>query len=72
MNPVVHFELPYENAERISKFYGIVFGWKLTNLDEEYRNYVLITTTEKGAKPGMPAGAINSGFFPVKSDCPEQ
>jgi len=35
MNPVVHFELPYENAERISKFYQSVFGWKLTNLGED-------------------------------------
>jgi uncharacterized protein len=72
MNPVVHFELPYENAERISKFYGIVFGWKLTNLGEESGNYILATSTETDAKPGMPAGAINGGFYPVKQDWPQQ
>lgn len=72
MNPVVHFELPYENAERISKFYGIVFGWKLTNLGEESGNYILATSTETDAKPGMPAGAINGGFYPFKQDWPQQ
>ena len=72
MNPVVHFELPYENVERISKFYETVFGWKFTNLVEESGNYVLATTTETDAKPGMPAGAINGGFYPIKPDWPEQ
>ena len=28
MNPVVHFELPYENAERASAFYRAAFGWQ--------------------------------------------
>jgi predicted enzyme related to lactoylglutathione lyase len=72
MNPVVHFEIPYENAERISKFYGIVFGWNLTNLGEGSGNYILATSTETDAKPGMPAGAINGGFYPVKQDWPQQ
>lgn len=72
MNPVVHFELPYENAERISIFYQTVFGWKLTNLGEESGNYIIATTTETDAKPGFPAGAINGGFYPVKPGWPEQ
>ncbi len=72
MNPVVHFELPYENRERIALFYQAVFGWKLTHLGEDSGNYVLVTTAEVDAKPGMPAGAINGGFFPVKSDWPAQ
>jgi hypothetical protein len=72
MNPVVHFELPYENAERISKFYKSVFGWKLTKLGEDSGNYILATTTDKDAKPGFPAGAINGGFFPTKLDWPAQ
>lgn len=72
MNPVVHFELPYKNAERISEFYKTVFGWKLNKLGEEHGNYILAVTTDTDAKPGMPAGAINGGFFPVKPDWPEQ
>ncbi|MCB9000252.1 MAG: VOC family protein [Bacteroidales bacterium] len=72
MNAVVHFELPYEIAERISKFYRDVFGWKLTQLGEDMGNYILATTAESDAKPGFPAGAINGGFFPVKADWPAQ
>ncbi len=29
MNPVVHFEIPYENRERMAKFYESAFAWKL-------------------------------------------
>ena len=71
MNPVVHFELPYENVERIAKFNKAVFGLKLTSLGEESGNCVL-ATTKKDAKPGMLAGAINGRFFFVKPDWPEQ
>ncbi len=72
MNPVVHFELPYTNAERISKFYSNVFGWKLTYLGENSGSYILATTAVADAKPGQPAGAINGGFYPVKPDWPAQ
>jgi len=36
MNPVVHFELPYENAERASAFYRAAFGWQ-THLEKSMR-----------------------------------
>jgi uncharacterized protein len=63
MNPVVHFELPYKNAERISEFYKAVFGWELTNLGEESGNYILATTAESDAKPGMPAFYVFAGNY---------
>jgi uncharacterized protein len=72
MNPVVHFEMPYEDRDRIAKFYESVFGWKMQMLGEEMGNYVLATTAESDAKPGSPAGAINGGFFPKKPDWPAQ
>ena len=28
MNPVVHFEMPYEDRERLVKFYTQAFGWQ--------------------------------------------
>ena len=28
MNPVVHFEMPFEDKKRMSDFYSNVFGWK--------------------------------------------
>ena len=27
MDSVVHFEMPYENAERVARFYRTAFGW---------------------------------------------
>lgn len=72
MNPVVHFELPYDNRERIARFYQSAFGWQLQMLGEEMGNYVLATTATSDAKPGAPAGAINGGFFPQKPDWPAQ
>jgi uncharacterized protein len=72
MNPVVHFEIPYENRERIAKFYESAFAWKLEMLGEEMGNYVLATTAIADAKKGSSAGAINGGFFPKKPDWPAQ
>ena len=37
MNPVVHFEMPYENRERMAKFYGSAFGWQTQMLGEGNR-----------------------------------
>lgn len=72
LNPVVHFELPYENRNRIAKFYESAFGWKTQFLGEEMDNYILVTTAETDVKPGAPAGAINGGLFPRKPDWPAQ
>ena len=72
MNPVVHFELPYEDRERMADFYAKAFGWRLDMLGEDMGHYVLATTAESDARPGAPAGAINGGFYPKKPDWPAQ
>ena len=72
MNPVVHFELPYQDANRISKFYHAVFGWELQPLGTEMGDYILATTAVTDAKPGDPAGTINGGFYPFKPNWPAQ
>lgn len=71
--PVVHFEMPYEDRERMATFYRSSFGWQTQMLGEEMGNYVLATTTETGenGRPSRP-GAINGGFFPKKPDWPAQ
>ena len=28
MNPVVHFEMPYEDRMRMAQFYESAFGWR--------------------------------------------
>jgi predicted enzyme related to lactoylglutathione lyase len=72
MCPVVHFEMPAEDRNRMAVFYQNAFGWKTQMLGSEMGDYVLVTTAESDAKPGAPAGAINGGFFPKKPDWPAQ
>jgi predicted enzyme related to lactoylglutathione lyase len=73
MDPVVHFEMPYEDQERVAAFYGSAFGWNMQGTSEEMGNYVLATTAAPGpqGRPKAP-GAINGGFFPKKPDWPAQ
>jgi predicted enzyme related to lactoylglutathione lyase len=72
MNPVVHFEMPYENRERMATFYESAFGWQTQMLAEDMGNYVLATTTETDETGPKKPGAINGGFFPKKPEWPAQ
>ena len=72
MDPVVHFEMPFDNRDRMAKFYKSTFGWQTEKLGEEIGNYVLATTTETGKKGPKKPGAINGGFYPKKKDWPDQ
>jgi predicted enzyme related to lactoylglutathione lyase len=72
MNPVVHFEMPFDDRARMARFYESAFGWQTQMLGEEMGDYVLATTTEiDDGRPKIP-GAINGGFFPRKPDWPLQ
>ncbi len=64
MDPVVHFEMPYDDRARMEKFYQSAFGWQTQPFDHAKDPYVLATTTESGpgGRPAQP-GAINGGFF---------
>jgi predicted enzyme related to lactoylglutathione lyase len=72
VNPVVHFELPYDDRERIVRFYQAAFDWKLQHLGPEMGHYVLATTAEDDVNADAPAGAINGGFFPRQTELPAQ
>jgi len=73
MNPVVHFEMPYDDADRMARFYKSAFKWKTKKLGEKMGDYVLATTTER-SPDGTPEklARINGGFFPKKPDWPAQ
>jgi len=73
MDSVVHFEMPYDEAERMARFYEAAFGWKMKAMGEEMGGYVLATTARTGAD-GRPTqgGTINGGFFRKKPDWPAQ
>lgn len=70
MNPVVHFEMPYEDKNRIAGFYEKVFGWKPQMLGPEMGNYVIVTTSEIDEKTHYPKepGMINGGLFEKTGD----
>src|SRR5262249_59060371 len=72
MNPVVHFEMPYDDRQRMAQFYASAFGWQTQLLDEDMGHYVLATTTETDAQGPTKPGAINGGFFPRQPDWPAQ
>ena len=57
MNPVVHFEIPYENADRATSFYERAFGWQTQRFGEEMGNYVTVTTTESDPQTGRPTSS---------------
>jgi hypothetical protein len=70
MDPVVHFELPADDRERMAAFYTAVFGWKADMLGPEMGSYTVVTTTETGdAGPTRP-GAINGGLY-LRTAAPE-
>jgi predicted enzyme related to lactoylglutathione lyase len=72
-NPVVHFEMPYEDSGRLTRFYTEAFGWDMMKFGEEMGNYVTATTTETDENRMVKTpGTINGGFFPQKPDFPAQ
>jgi len=73
MNPVVHFEMPYDNRERMARFYGSAFGWRTEMLGDNMDKYVVATTAATGDdhRP-KERGAINGGFYAKKADRPAQ
>lgn len=72
MDSVVHFEMPYDNRERMAKFYSSTFGWQTQMLGADMGEYVLATTTESGQSGPTKPGAINGGFYARHPDWPAQ
>jgi len=68
MDSVVHFEMPYEDRERMKKFYETAFGWQTQTLGAEMGNYVVVTTAESGPTGPKNPGAINGGFYEKPAD----
>lgn len=69
MNPVVHFEIPAADKDRMVDFYEKAFGWKVNRLGPEMGNYIIVSTseTEENGFPKKP-GMINGGFFEKSDD----
>ena len=64
MNPVVHFELPAVDRDRMTDFYTKVFGWHAHKLGPEMGYYVTVDTTETDDNRMIKnPGAINGGLY---------
>jgi predicted enzyme related to lactoylglutathione lyase len=67
-NPVVHFEMPYEDSARVAKFYKDVFGWDMNDTGEQMGHYVTAYTAETDENRMVKTpGTINGGFYPLAS-----
>lgn len=70
-HPVIHFEMPYQDSERLSKFYRDTFGWDMHNLGAQMGDYVMATTTDIDDNNMITVpGTINGGFFPAAAGAP--
>src|SRR5262249_8567006 len=70
MNPVVHFEMPYDDRQRMSQFYASAFGWQTQLLDEDMGHCLLSPTPHPDAQGQKNPGAITGGFSPRRPDGP--
>ncbi|NLT06074.1 MAG: VOC family protein [Solirubrobacterales bacterium] len=60
---VVHFEVPYDDADRARAFYADVFGWSIQPMPQF--EYDFVQTGPTGEETGMPTepGYIGGGMF---------
>ena len=68
MDRVCHFEVPYDDKDRMEKFYSGVFGWNFIPAPGEMP-YTFAMTTEVNEQM-MPekVGGINGGTYPRPTD----
>jgi hypothetical protein len=63
-NPVVHFEMPYKDAKRVSKFYTSAFGWGMNDAGADMGHYLVAMTAETDDNRMVKTpGTINGGFY---------
>lgn len=71
MDRVVHFEIPFDDKDRASKFYSEVFGWGLEPMGEY--DYVLVQTgpvdkeKQMNSEPGYINGGMGKRGEPIKA-----
>jgi len=58
---VVHFEIPFDDAERARGFYQEAFGWALMEMPD--MSYTLATTGPSGEQGPSEPGFINGGML---------
>ena len=69
MKRVVHFEIHARDLDRAQKFYGGLFGWRITDMGPQMGNYRLVSTGED--QPGAKWPGIDGGMVPRRGAQPE-
>lgn len=65
---VVHFEVPYDDADRARAFYRDVFGWSIQPMPELEYNFVQTGPTDDDTGAPTEAGYIGGGMFQRQED----
>lgn len=58
---VVHFEIPFDDAERASTFYREAFGWQIQPMPD--MNYTMVSTGPMGEQGPTEPGYIGGGLM---------
>jgi predicted enzyme related to lactoylglutathione lyase len=58
---VVHFEIPFDDADRARAFYRDVFGWQLLEMPD--MSYTLVMTGPSGDEGPTEPGFVNGGML---------
>ena len=60
MNPVVHFEMPYDDSARMAGFHAAAFGRQMLALGAGMGGCVTAATCATGAdgRPGLPGASM--------------
>ena len=64
MDRVCHFEVPFSDKERASKFYQDVFGWQISDAPGGMPYVFAITTPVNEQMMPTEVGGINGGMYP--------
>ena len=62
MDRVVHFEVPFDDADRAHSFYREAFGWQLQSMPGMGYTMVTTTPTDAAGRPAEPGG-VNGGML---------
>ena len=68
MNPVVHFEMPFDDKARLARFYEQAFGWQMQAMvGEDGRLRPRHDNAERQRRPAHGAGSDQRRLLPEEA-----
>ena len=68
---VVHFELPFDDAERAKAFYGDVFGWSLADMPGMAYTYAMTAPSDDASRSRSCAASCSAADIMISGSGPE-